>query len=122
MHKSSLTLPKMLLLITFLLAAAACTESQPSDDLARETWIRVYGPQYIQQEGHELVEFKKVNGVAGEVSGIKVYEYDFEVKIRCKKDAFIGFEFSKNECKSGEIVSRKGRFNFRKTENGWQKV
>ncbi|MFH1231346.1 MAG: thermonuclease family protein [Planctomycetota bacterium] len=78
----------------------------------------------------KVVSFKKTDGQAGEVFGVKQYALMYEAEIECLVDCFVNpslggirkaegmgiMEVRKNR---GDHIGMKGQINFEKTEKGW---
>ena len=132
-------------IVASILVSAGCS-SRPSDD---------NGKQAIQERINKesqgrirLNEFRKTNGVAGELAGMKVYKMEFEARIEftsvCKwltggpLITSIGFattpaivggnslgQFLEDTVNAGQIVAQgqeviiSGEIHFVKKENGW---
>jgi len=78
---------------------------------------------YTKVQPGELVDFKKIDGLAAEFGGVRTYEYTYEVSLRCTKDWNWGSGAADpSTCKAGEIVKMRGTLDFRKTENGWNVI
>lgn len=112
--------------LLLLLIATACSGlGQPSDEDARNAWFARAEHLGLKGGGHEpeatFQSIKKTNGVAGEVSGVKTYEYFYEVALKCNTDYNFGYGNVKPQtCKTGDIVTETGKLSLYKTENGWQ--
>lgn len=107
-----------------LLIAAGCS-SQPSDEDARKAWLgraERLGLQGVPYEPEATFQsIRKTDGVAGESSGVKTYQYSYEVTLKCNVEYNFGFGRVKPQsCKPGELVTETGTLSFYKTENGWQ--
>jgi hypothetical protein len=95
----------------------------PTEAEAQKLWVASNAGQFMTvTQPTEVVSFKKTNGVAGEVNGVKTYHMNIEITLRCKKDWNFG-SLSATEphsCKAGQNVVYIGEMTFAKTENGWQ--
>jgi len=107
-----------------LVAAFSCAgSSEPSDEQVKQIWLADRGKSLTETQPGELVSFKKANGVAGEDSGVKLYEFQYEATLRCKQDWSFGYGTTEPYvCKAGETVIDRGAYTFRLTENGWEQI
>ena len=125
MQRRRITRGSVLAFATCAVAAAAisCGSNQPSDDFAKQTWLKGRGEFLTVTQPGELVSFRKIYGVASESDGVKYYEYRYEATLRCRKDWSFGYGTTEPYvCKTGDLVIDRGEYAFRLTENGWESI
>ena len=103
-----------LIYIALFAILGGCTGGSPSEADARLV-VEKDGPRWsdgIRDGTVKVMSFKKVNGQAMEIYGVKMYTMDYEVQL----------EFLKKDGghKVGDKVTYTGQIEFEKTEKGWQ--
>jgi hypothetical protein len=87
----------------------------------------------------KLLDFRKTDGQAGELMGVRVYAMDFEAEVEFQEDCYWGGPFGgfevmtgepgpfnafmfmgKRKARAGERATISGKLQFQKTEKGWQ--
>lgn len=112
--------------------------TKPSDTLAKETFTKLIADQ--SKGCIALDNFGKVNGTLMEVSGIKMYTYEYSASIKFQKSCYKGGDvltglfnefychekssefssFNQNRFFKDALVTVEGELIFLKKENGWE--
>lgn len=120
-------------LIFSVLLFSACGGSVPSESEARAIFEKKY-TKGLPDGAVKILEFKKVNGLAGERDGIKFYNMEYEAELEypngVNPECAGEYKFSWHcfELQTAGILRKakgekeiiKNTLNFVKTENGWK--
>jgi hypothetical protein len=121
-----------------LFGVMGCRPSIPTDLQARQ--LVVDSSTFFTQAGANMIDFRKLNGVPGEVNGQKIYEYDFLVAFKLSDglawksagwaspgSGFVKYPGYDNDMfgthyakiSKGDIAAVRGKIMFKLTEKGW---
>ena len=101
-----------------MFAFAACS-SLPSESDAEQVFANKWKKK-IDQGIVRINSFEKTNGQESEVSGVKIYEIEYQAELEYLKDnkpALLKKAIGSNK---GNIKNPSGTIRFEKTEKGWK--
>jgi hypothetical protein len=122
---------KLLLVMLFSIAVAACGSGNPSQADARQVFENTLSGA-IKNGVVKIGTFKKTDGKSMEPSGGKMYLMSVKVELEMLQDATVcpfqpqiilpvaGGVVCRNVFKQGSRIWLMGEFVFEKSENGWQ--
>jgi len=125
-HLQHIAAVAMALLWVFV--SSACGSGHPSEADGRRV---LEARSKSEGDLYKINSFRKTNGQAAEVMGVKMYGFEYEAEVECLKqswsaqitpfpppDAMFGDAV---HCSTvGEVKKLKGTIRFEQTENGWR--
>jgi hypothetical protein len=110
---------RLVLCLATVTLSSCAGGNPPSDEQAKQAWLKGRGNQITAEQPSELVSFKKTKGTASQDYGAKFYEFQYEATLKCKGNSHSATT-EPGECKPGQLVVNRGSMTFKMTDNGWE--
>lgn len=117
-RKRVVAMSSRLALAIILVAVAglvsACGNSYPSEATAR----KIMEDLLSKSQGLRVRSFTKTNGIGDD----KHYALEYRAELECLAQGHVMLWTSLKPCEIGKILTKSGKIEFEKTENGWRGV